>query len=153
MCAYHQFNFIPFCRISSNLYHVFNLIARTCKNTTWSLKLQGAAHNITFFPLAQKCMLLLKLTYKINKSNIIMLNDNTWRLSITKVHIIHRALWRDNFFCRRYDYMYITDKPDQPRKWCQLTTIQVKSISIYSMILNFYNSFLKRTDGRWPWLF
>lgn len=54
-----------------------------------------------FFPLAQKCMLLLKLTNKTNfKSNIMKLNDNTWRISITKVHIIHvfTALWKDNYF-------------------------------------------------------
>lgn len=65
-----------------------------------SLNLQGASHNI-FFPLAQKCMLLLKLTNNTNfKSNIMKLNDNTWRISITKVHIIHvfTALWKDNYF-------------------------------------------------------
>lgn len=70
-----------------------------------------------------------------------MLNDNTWRISITKVHIIHVfSTVEGQIFCRRYDYMYITDKPDQPSIfviWQQYTVKEHFNLLNDSKLLQF----------------
>lgn len=95
MCAYHQFNFylISLCRTSP-------LKELSLSSDQRITKSPGRISQY-IFSIGTKCMLLLKLTNKTNfKSNIMKLNDNTWRISITKVHIIHvfTALWKDNYF-------------------------------------------------------